>query len=82
LNDAHFDLSFETSRLDQVNDEPCHKRRDFVSIQHTKLVPFINVEIHQPVSVAIKAAAPLTGLEMSCQGRRQLLGRLHIVSPT
>jgi len=58
------DLRVETSRLDQVNDESRDKRRNFVSIQHTELVPFIKVEIHQPVSVAIKAAAPLTGLEM------------------
>jgi hypothetical protein len=70
LNHADLDLGIEVSRLDQVNNEPCYEGRDLVSVQHAKLVPLVDVEIHQPVRIAIETTASLASLEVVAQGRR------------
>lgn len=82
LNDANTDLFLQASGLDELYDKCCDQCGDLVAIQHVELAAFVQVEVHQSVSITIETATTLSGFQVRGQRRRKFLLCLDEISTT
>ena len=82
LYDSDPNLFIQTRCLDQIDDKCCDQCGNLVSIKHVELATIVVIEIDEPVSVTIKTAATLSGLQDGAKGWGKLLLGLDEIGAT